>query len=292
MVELGFGYGLNLPWLPTTVTGLWAVEPSGTATNLAKKRMESAPVPVHVAGLDGAHLDLPDGRFDGALSTMTLCTIPDVSSALEELRRVLKPAGSFHFAEHGHSRLPIYHDNLDDIIGIVHIKDLLPFVVDGATFSLKKIMREAMFIAPSIRVLDLLLQMRLSRAHMALVVDEYGALQGLITLEDILDEIFGDLPDEHEEEGRPDVRKRPDGSYLIDGTVPIRELNRELDWSLPDEEATTIAGLVIHEARAIPEAGQSFTFHGFRFRVLKKQRNRITALHVAPLHRKPVAKVA
>jgi SAM-dependent methyltransferase len=103
VVELGFGSGLNLPWLPSTVTGLWAVEPSGTATNLARKRTESTPVPVHVAGLDGARLDLPDDRFDGALSTMTLCTIPNVSSALQELNRVLKPGGSFHFAEHGHA---------------------------------------------------------------------------------------------------------------------------------------------------------------------------------------------
>jgi ubiquinone/menaquinone biosynthesis C-methylase UbiE len=103
VVELGFGSGLNLPWLPATVTGLWAVEPSGTATSLAKKRMASTPVPVHVAGLDGAHLELPDERFDGALSTMTLCTIPDVSSALQELKRVLKSGGSFHFVEHGHA---------------------------------------------------------------------------------------------------------------------------------------------------------------------------------------------
>ncbi len=87
------------------------------------------------------------------------------------------------------------------------------------------------------------------RSHFALVVDEYGALQGLVTLEDIFDEIFGELPDEHQQEERPDVRRRPDGSYLVDGTVPVRDLNRELDWNLPDEGATTIAGLVIHEAQ-------------------------------------------
>jgi SAM-dependent methyltransferase len=103
VVEVGFGSGLNVPWLPPAVTGLWAVEPSGTATSLARKRMESTPVSVHVAGLDGAHLDLPDERFDAALSTMTLCTIPDISDALDEVMRVLKRGGSFHFAEHGHS---------------------------------------------------------------------------------------------------------------------------------------------------------------------------------------------
>ncbi|MEJ1969846.1 MAG: transporter associated domain-containing protein [Rhizomicrobium sp.] len=123
---------------------------------------------------------------------------------------------------------------------------------------------------------------RAQRTHFALVVDEYGALQGLITLEDILNEIFGDIPDEHEEEERPDVRKRPDGSYLIDGSVPVRELNRDLDWNLPDEEATTIAGLVIHEARTIPEVGQRFAFFGFQFEILRRQRNQITALRVIP----------
>jgi Mg2+/Co2+ transporter CorB len=108
---------------------------------------------------------------------------------------------------------------------------------------------------------------------------------GLVTLEDILEEIVGDISDEHDITVSG-CNPQPDGSVTVDGAVPIRDLNRLMDWSLPDNEATTIAGLVIHEARAIPEAGQSFTFHGFRFRVLKKERNRITALHIAPLTRK------
>ena len=107
-----------------------------------------------------------------------------------------------------------------------------------------------------------------------------------MTLEDILEEIVGDISDEHDV-AVPGVRPQPDGSVNVDGAVPIRDLNRAMDWNLPDEEATTIAGLVIHEARSIPEAGQSFTFHGFRFRVLRKQRNRITALRITPLARKP-----
>jgi Mg2+/Co2+ transporter CorB len=123
---------------------------------------------------------------------------------------------------------------------------------------------------------------REKRARFALVVDEYGALQGLVTLEDILDEIFGELPDEHEVSTRPDVRRRPDGSYLIDGTVPVRDLNRDLDWNLPDDEATTIAGLVIHEARTIPDVGQRFAFFGYQFEILRRQRNQITAVRVTP----------
>jgi ubiquinone/menaquinone biosynthesis C-methylase UbiE len=103
VIEIGFGSGLNVPFLPPEVTGLWAVEPSSVAHKLAAKRVAASSVPFHEAGLDGARLDAPDARFDAALSTMTLCTIPDVSSALQELRRVLKPGGEFHFAEHGHA---------------------------------------------------------------------------------------------------------------------------------------------------------------------------------------------
>jgi Mg2+/Co2+ transporter CorB len=120
------------------------------------------------------------------------------------------------------------------------------------------------------------------------VVDEYGEVKGMVTLEDLLEEIVGDISDEHDVVVTG-AKPQPDGSVMVDGTVPIRDLNRLMNWELPDEEATTIAGLVIHEARAIPEAGQSFTFHGFRFRVLRKERNRITALHVTPLARKAAA---
>ena len=125
------------------------------------------------------------------------------------------------------------------------------------------------------------------KTHFALVVDEYGEVEGLVTLEDILEEIVGDISDEHDIPV-PGVRPQPDGSVNVDGSVPIRDLNRAMDWNLPDAEATTIAGLVIHEARSIPDVGQSFTFHGFRFNVLRKQRNRITALRIMPLVRKPV----
>ena len=125
---------------------------------------------------------------------------------------------------------------------------------------------------------------RRRKTHFALVVDEYGEVEGLVTLEDILEEIVGDISDEHDV-AVAGVRAQPDGSVVVDGSVPIRDLNRAMDWHLPDEEATTIAGLVIHEARSIPDRGQSFTFHGFRFRVLRRERNRITALRIVPLPR-------
>ena len=194
-----------------------------------------------------------------------------------------------------YTRLPLWRDTAENIIGILHAKDLLRAIqaADGdlSKIDVAAIARPPWFV-PDIRpISEQLKAFRRRKTHFALVVDEYGEVMGLVTLEDILEEIVGDISDEHDI-AVTGCKPQADGSVVVDGAVPIRDLNRLMDWSLPDEEATTIAGLVIHEARAIPEAGQSFTFHGFRFRVLKKERNRITALHVAPLSRKPVAKVA
>ncbi|MBS0471885.1 MAG: HlyC/CorC family transporter [Proteobacteria bacterium] len=183
-----------------------------------------------------------------------------------------------------HTRVPLWREQPENIIGIVHTKDIVRAIIEHgrAGVDVGTLATAPWFVPETTGVAELLTSFRDRRSHFALVVDEYGALQGLITLEDILDEIFGQIPDEHEERGRPDVRRRPDGSFLVDGSVPIRDLNRELEWNLPDEEATTIAGLVIHEARTIPEPGQRFKFFGFEFEILRRQRNQITALRIVP----------
>jgi Mg2+/Co2+ transporter CorB len=184
------------------------------------------------------------------------------------------------------TRIPLWSGKPENIIGILHAKDLLRAIKaasdDLSKIDVKAITRPPWFV-PDIRPLsEQLKAFRRRKTHFALVVDEYGEVMGLVTLEDILEEIVGDISDEHDIVV-PGVRPQPDGSVNVDGGVPIRDLNRVMEWNLPDEEATTIAGLVIHEARSIPEPGQTFTFHGFRFRVLRRDRNRIASLRITPL---------
>jgi len=184
-----------------------------------------------------------------------------------------------------YTRLPLWRDKPDDIVGIVHAKDLLR-ALDAAGGDAQKIQVDAIafdaWFVPDTTTLQDQLQAFLKRkTHFAIVVDEYGEVMGLITLEDILEEIVGDIKDEHDVAVQG-LRVQADGSVTVDGSVPIRDFNRVMGWELPDEEATTVAGLVIHEARAIPEAGQVFTFHRARFEVLRKTRNRITLLKITP----------
>lgn len=184
-----------------------------------------------------------------------------------------------------HTRIPIYRDNPENIIGVLHAKDLLLAIseADGemSKVSVDRIRREPWFIPDTTNLKDQLNAFLKQRNHFALVVDEYGALQGLVTLEDILEEIVGEIEDEYDNavEG---LRRQPDGSVSVAGSVAVRDLNRAMDWSLPDEPAVTVAGLVIHEAQAIPKIGQAFIFHGHRFQVVKRVRNRITALKISP----------
>ena len=187
------------------------------------------------------------------------------------------------------TRVPLWKGSPENIVGVLHAKDLLR-AIQAADGDLAKVNVMAIalppWFVPDIRPLsEQLKAFRRRKTHFALVVDEYGEVMGLVTLEDILEEIVGDISDEHDVVV-PGLRPQPDGSVTVDGLVPIRDLNRAMEWNLPDEEATTIAGLVIHEARSIPEPGQSFTFHGFRFQVLRRARNRITALKITPLVKK------
>lgn len=183
-----------------------------------------------------------------------------------------------------HTRLPLYTGDNENIIGILHVRDIARALHeadgDASAIDIEALRREAWFVPETTPVLDQLNAFREKREHFSLVVDEYGALMGLVTLEDILEEIVGAIEDEHDVavEG---IQPETDATYLVDGALPIRDLNRALDWELPDEEAVTLAGLVIHEARTIPEPGQVFQFHGARFEIVERRRNQITRLRVS-----------
>lgn len=182
----------------------------------------------------------------------------------------------------GHSRMPVYSGDPDNVIGIMHVKDLLAGLSkqgDAASVDVRKLLRDAWFVPETTSVVKQLRAFQQKREHFALVVDEYGALMGVITLEDILEEIVGDIQDEYDEE-LAGVKRLKEGGAIVRGDVAIRDLNRAMDWKLPDDEAVTIAGLVIHESQTIPTAGQTFAYHGYRFEILKRERNQIQSLKV------------
>jgi Mg2+/Co2+ transporter CorB len=184
-----------------------------------------------------------------------------------------------------YTRMPVWRERPDNLIGVLHAKDLLRALDaaggDAAALKIDEIMLEPWFVPEATTLEDQLEAFLKRKTHFAFVVDEYGEVMGLVTLEDILEEIVGDIRDEHDV-AMQGMRVQKDGSVIVDGAVPLRDLNRAMQWELPDDEATTVAGLVIHEAGAIPEAGQLFSFHGFRFEVLRRNRNRITSLKVTP----------
>lgn len=192
-----------------------------------------------------------------------------------------------------HTRLPVYRGSDDNILGVVHAKDLLREVdrlVRSETpeglgaLDIAKVAMKPYFIPETTSLDEQMREFLKRRTHFALVVDEYGGLQGLITLEDILEEIVGEITDEHDVVSREgSLQRAEDGACLVDGAMTIRDLNRATDWQLPDDEANTIAGLVIHEAMMIPAEGQVFSFHGFRFEVLARRENRITKLKIRRL---------
>lgn len=194
-----------------------------------------------------------------------------------------------------HTRLPVFRDDPENIVGIIHAKDLLRAMHKMASegsqtvaealqkFNVLDVAKEPYFVPETTTLDDQMRQFLRMRSHFALVIDEYGTLLGLITLEDILEEIVGEITDEFDEDEDVDIRMSEDGHYLVDGAMTIRDFNRATDLTLPDEEANTVAGLVIHEAQIIPKVGQVFSFHGFRFEVTARENNRITQLKIKAL---------
>lgn len=232
----------------------------------------------------GGILDLVDLQVSDVMVHRKNMEILDGNASAEDIMAsVLSSA---------HTRFPIYRDDPENIVGVLHVKDLVRTMVERQgsldDLDIPSLASPPWFVPETTTLEEQLRAFRDRREHFALVVDEYGVLQGLVTLEDILEEIFGNIAEEHDQHTPEGIRPQADGSYNVDGWVPIRDLNRELEWNLPDKDATTIAGLVIHEARVIPEVGQVFSFFGYKFEILRRQRNQIMALRITPMKTEPV----
>ncbi len=231
----------------------------------------------HRAMLGGV-LDLAELRVGDVMVHRRNMEIIDGSAPAEEIvEQVLSST---------HTRFPIWRDAPENIVGVLHLKDFLRTLMErrGSLegLDIMSLASVPWFVPDTTTLEEQLKAFQDKHAHFALVVDEYGVLQGLVTLEDIVEEIFGDVAEQRDQVASEGIRPQADGSYNVDGVTPIRELNRELDWNLPDDAATTIAGFVIHAARIIPEVGQVFSFHGFKFEILRRQRNQIVAIRITP----------
>jgi len=222
-------------------------------------------------------LDLRDLTVADVMTHRKKMATIDVGQPSEDVVRALMATR--------HARVPVWKGEPENIVGVVRTRDLVRAALANSEsfkgLDVEPVIAPPWFVPETMRVEELLEAFRERQSHFALVVDEYGVIMGLVTREDVLDEVFGRLPDEQAPRLQG-IRPQLDGSYLVEGTAPIRDLNREMEWTLPDAEANTVAGLVIHEARAIPEVGQRFAFYGYKFEVMRRQRNQITVLRVTP----------
>lgn len=222
-------------------------------------------------------LDLADVNLEDIMTHRKNVTMIDAAQPMDV---IIKEVLGSPF-----TRLPVWKDNTDNIIGVIHAKLLLREMHEqGAQaehITLDSIMMEARFVPETTSLYEQLQAFRERHEHFAVIIDEYGSFMGIVTLEDILEEIVGEIDDEHDLIVAG-VRKLAGGQFMVDGTVTIRDLNREYEWGLPDAEYSTLAGLVLYEAQMIPEAGQSFIFHGFRFDIIRRQRHQITKIRVTP----------
>ncbi|MEX6506401.1 HlyC/CorC family transporter [Jiella sp. M17.18] len=258
---------------------------SGASLLTAHEELRGA---VEVLHREGALINADRNRLGGLLDLHEL-EVSDVMVHRTGMRQVNAddpPADIVRqILESPYTRLPVWKNHYDNIVGVVHAKDLLRALHevdnDPSKVNILKICAKPWFVPETTTLQDQLNAFLRRKTHFAIVVDEYGEVEGLITLEDILEEIVGNIADEHDVEMQG-VRTEADGSVVVDGQVPIRDLNRALDWNLPDEEAVTIAGLVIHETQTIPEERQAFTFFNKRFTVLKREKNRIAQLRIRP----------
>jgi CBS domain containing-hemolysin-like protein len=218
---------------------------------------------------------LIDRVFEFSETTVREAMIPRTQMAAISQNSTLQEIAQA-FNEHGFSRLPVYRESLDDVIGFVHSKDVLPFLLKPKSFNLEAVLQSPLYVVDTAKLEDVLRQMQKAKIHFGFVVDEHGGVEGIITLEDLLEEIVGDISDEHDEEVNEQIRENADGSYLLDGGLAVRDLNRRLNLHIPETEGfTTIAGFLMSEAGQVLQEGEIVRFNGHLFKVEKVDRRRI-----------------
>lgn len=232
-------------------------------------------------------LDLADVTVEEIMTHRNNLVTIDASRPLDEIITEM--------LDSPYTRIPLWRDNSDNIVGVINTKALLREMKKNAgqttKLNVEMIAADPWFVPDTTTLFDQLQAFRQRREHFALVIDEYGTLMGVVTLEDILEEIVGDIVDEMDK-AVPGVRRQANGSYIVDGTVTIRDLNREFEWNLPDEDYSTLAGLILYESQMVPEVGRSFNFYGFRFDVVRRERNQLTLIRVTPPVKEEAAAVA
>jgi CBS domain containing-hemolysin-like protein len=213
------------------------------------------------------------------------------TSSLEEIAKA--------FRQHGYSRLPVYRESLDDIVGVIHSKDVMPYLLRPDSFRLEHILQAPLYVVDTARLEDVLRQMQKAKVHFGFVVDEHGGIEGIITLEDLLEEIVGDISDEHDEEVNEQITQERDGSFVLDGGLAVRDLNRRLGLNLPESETyTTLAGFLMSEAGHVLEQDESITYDGQVFHIERIDRRRVVRVRLEKLEEpetaeeEPAAKAA
>jgi len=191
-----------------------------------------------------------------------------VTSTLEQIAR--------YFRQHGYSRLPVYRESLDDIAGVIHSKDVMTYLLRPKSFTLSRVLQKPVYVVDTAKLEDVLRQMQREKFHFGFVVDEHGGVEGIITLEDLLEEIVGDISDEHDEEVNEQIKPQPDGSFVLDGGLAVRDLNRRLDLNFPISESyTTVAGFLLAEAGELLSEGDTVESNRHVFKIEKVDKRRV-----------------
>jgi CBS domain containing-hemolysin-like protein len=271
-----------LDWTGTKTVRLFGLHPSGEhGSSYTEDEIRQL---INVSKESG-HLNEEEQRliqqvFEFSETTVKEAMVPRTEIAYIQQGATLEEIAKA-FRQHGYSRLPVCRESLDDIVGVIHSKDVMGFLLRPKAFKLERVIQKPIYVVDTAKLEDVLRQMQKAKTHFGFVVDEHGGVEGIITLEDLLEEIVGDISDEHDEEVNEQIFEESEGAYLLDGGLAVRDLNRRLGLNLPVSEAyTTVAGFLMSESGQILKEGEQVPFNGHVFKVEKVEKRRITKVRM------------